>query len=125
MRIQNRFYLPCAAALTFCSLPAFALDGRGGACGASLLQVMLNPALIVISLAVAVCVGAVIAMWRKRRDARHRNRVAETSIDQSGLYEATSVGSQYHIAWKPAVIAGVCVYVLLLGPVWFLYNLCI
>ena len=86
---------------------------------------MLNPALIAISLAVAVCVGAVIAMWRKRRDARHRNRVAETSIDQSGLYEATSVASQYRIASKPAVIAGVCVYVLLLGPVWFLYNFCI
>ena len=125
MRIRTYFHLTSASTLIFCSVPVWALDGRGGPCGASLLQVMFNPMLIVIALAVAVCVGTAVAAWRNRRESRYRNSAPQAGIDHTGRYELASVAPKYRIFSKPAVIVGLCVYLLLLGPAWLVCNICI
>ncbi|MEK6345869.1 MAG: hypothetical protein V4764_00215 [Burkholderia sp.] len=107
MTIRFRFHWACAPGLISCSEAALALDGRGGGpCGASLLHVMVNPVLIVIALAVTAGVGSALAAWRKRRD------------------RSASVASRHRIFSTPAVIAGLCVYVPLVGMLWFASNLC-
>jgi hypothetical protein len=125
MRIRAIFYPVVAPPLAFCSAPAFALDGRGGGpCGASLFQVMFNPILIVIALAVTVCAGSAIAASRSRRESLAREVAPQVGTYRTRRYQSAPTASQYRIFSKPAVIIGLCAYLLLLGPVWVFSNLC-
>jgi len=108
------------------SLPAMALDGRGGgACGASLLHVMFNPVLIVLALVVTATVGSAIATWRCRRAIKAVHPTPQTGTHRTRRQQpAVPASPEYRIFSKPAIVVGVCTYLLLLAPAWVFSNLC-
>lgn len=115
----------CATAASLCSVSAFALDGRGGKCGVSLLEAMFNPMPILAAVIVTVIAGIAMAAWRawrKQPAADPMSALATLRLPDAPTTGRTS--PRFRVFSRAAMIAGLIAYVAVLVPTWYALNLC-